>query len=231
MTKKVLVIAAHPDDEVLGCGATMAKHVQNGDEVNVMILAEGITSRDRVRLREENDHILVRLKEESMKANRILGVSSLSFGVFPDNRMDSVDLLDVVKVIEEKITEVNPDIVYTHFYGDVNIDHCIVHRATITACRPLPGVKNRTVLFFEIASSTEWQAAGEHLRFSPNWYVDVSETINLKLEALQVYEMEMRDWPHARSIESLKHLAHWRGANIGVQAAEAFILGRHIVGG
>jgi len=229
--KRVLVIAAHPDDEVLGCAATMAKHVQNGDEVHVAILVEGITSRDKVRNREQHDKQLLELQQSANKANKILGVSTVIFGTFPDNRMDSVDLLDVVKVIEDLIEKFNPDVVYTHHHGDVNIDHQIVNRAVITACRPLPGVKCKTILFFEVASSTEWQISSSSSSFSPNWFVDVSETMQLKMKALQAYQSEMRTWPHARSLDAVAYLAKWRGATIGVQAAEAFSLGRHICGG
>lgn len=229
IAKKVLVIAAHPDDEVLGCGATMAKHVQNGDEVNVAILVEGITSRDTVRDRDKKHKQLLELQQSSKMANAILGVSTVIFGEFPDNRMDSLNLLDVVKVVEELIEKVNPDVVYTHYHGDLNIDHQIVNRAVITACRPIPGQKKRTILFFEVNSSTEWQISSSV--FSPNWFVDVSKTLQLKKRALQAYKSEMRDWPHARSIESIEYLAKWRGATIGVEAAEAFSLGRHVIGG
>jgi len=231
MNKKILVVVAHPDDEVLGCGATMAKHVQNGDEVHVAILVEGITSRDKVRNREQYNKQLLELQQSARQANDILGVSTVTFGEFPDNRMDSLDLLDVIKVIEELIEKFNLDIVYTHHYGDVNIDHQIVNQAVITACRPLPGVKFKTILFFEVASSTEWQISNFNSSFNPNWFVDVSGMMQLKRKALEAYQSEMREWPHARSINAVEYLAKWRGATIGVEAAETFSLGRHICGG
>ncbi|MGM8366487.1 PIG-L deacetylase family protein [Virgibacillus sp. W0181] len=229
MTQTVLVIAAHPDDEVLGCGGTMAKHIQNGDNVHSIILAEGITSRDRSRDRETNSERLSELGKAAQKANDILGVNSLKLYDFPDNRMDSLDRLDIVKVIEDIVNEVKPDILYTHHIGDVNIDHRRIHEAVITACRPIPGnhlVKE--LLFFETASSTEWMTPGSAPTFSPNWYVDITETLSLKLRSLEAYDYEMREWPHARSVTALEHLARWRGANIGVEAAESFILGRKI---
>ncbi|WP_378950613.1 PIG-L deacetylase family protein [Pelosinus sp. sgz500959] len=229
--KKILVIAAHPDDEVLGCGATMAKHVQAGDKVDVVILGEGITSRDNIRNREQHSKLFLELQQSAKRANDILGVSTVTFGTFPDNRMDSLDLLDVVKTIEFFIEKFNPDIVYTHHHGDVNVDHQIVNRAVITACRPLPGVKFKTILFFEVASSTEWQVPSLNSSFNPNWFVDVSDTVQLKRKALQAYQSEMREWPHPRSINAVEYLAKWRGATIGVEAAEAFSLGRHICGG
>lgn len=229
MSQKVLVVAAHPDDEILGCGGTIAKHVKKGDKVHCIILAEGITSRDKIRNRELHQKELTELGVAAQKANQILGVHTLRLLDFPDNRMDSVDRLDIIKVVEDLINEFKPDIVYTHHIGDVNIDHRRIHEAVITACRPIPGnhfVKQ--ILFFETASSTEWMTPGSAPAFSPNWYVDISETLELKLDALRAYECEMREWPHARSVEALKYLAHWRGANIGVHAAEAFILGRNI---
>lgn len=229
MSQNVLVIAAHPDDEILGCGGTIAKHVKKGDKVHCIILAEGITSRDKIRNRELHQRELTELGIAAQKANQILGVHTLRLLDFPDNRMDSIDRLDIIKVVEDLINEFKPDIVYTHHIGDVNIDHRRIHEAVITACRPIPGnhfVKQ--ILFFETASSTEWMTPGSAPAFSPNWYVDISETLELKLDALRAYECEMREWPHARSVEALKYLAHWRGANIGVHAAEAFILGRNI---
>ncbi|WP_017185621.1 PIG-L deacetylase family protein [Alkalibacillus haloalkaliphilus] len=229
MSRNILVIAAHPDDEVLGCGGTMAKHAQRGDRVYSAILAEGITSRDKNRNREKHTEQLSELEKAAHKANDVLGVCSLQLFDFPDNRMDSLDRLDIVKVVEDLINQVKPDIVYTHHSGDVNIDHRRIHEAVITACRPIPGnhlVKQ--ILFFEVASSTEWMTANTAPAFHPNWYVDISDTLQLKLDSLKAYEYEMRDWPHARSMKALEHLAKWRGANIGVEAAEAFILGRNI---
>jgi len=226
---KILVFAAHPDDEVLGCGATIAKHVKKGDEVNVVILAEGITSRDNKRDMIKSKAMLTELAIIAQKANKLLGVNSLIMHNFPDNRMDSLDLLDVIKVVENFITKFKPDIIYTHHIGDVNIDHQIVHKAVITACRPVPNFCVKRILFFEVASSTEWQTFGSNIVFYPNWFVEVSGFLELKLKALEVYKCEMRDYPHSRSIKALEYLAKWRGASVGVNAAEAFILGRNLI--
>jgi N-acetylglucosamine malate deacetylase 1 len=226
---KILVIAAHPDDEILGCGATMAKHVKNGDQVYVAILAEGITSRDKTRNRSNKEKELSLLAEEANKANEVIGVSELKLFDFPDNRMDSIDLLDIIKVVEELIETYKPDIIYTHHIGDVNIDHQRIHQAVITACRPIPNKhKIKQLLFFEVLSSTEWQPV-EGTPFNPNWFVDVTETMDAKLEALKIYNHEMRNWPHSRSIKATQHLAGLRGASIGIEAAEAFMLGRNIL--
>lgn len=225
---KVLIIAAHPDDEVLGCGGTIARHVQNRDEVHVLILAEGLTSRDKERERDKRADELSALAQAAREAGRILGVRSVELRDFPDNRMDAVDLLDIVKVIEVAIEQYKPDAVYTHHAGDVNIDHRIVHQAVVTVCRPLPGQCVKTLLFFEVTSSTEWQIPGSAPAFLPNWFVDVSDTIDLKLQALEAYRGEMRDWPHPRSFKAVEHLARWRGASAGFEAAEGFMLGRRL---
>jgi LmbE family N-acetylglucosaminyl deacetylase len=228
MKKSVLVVAAHPDDEVLGCGATMALHKRRGDRVHVLILAEGLTSRDPERNRNRQSAGLQALAQSARKANKILGVQSLTLGSFPDNRMDSIDRLDVIKAIEASIAKVKPSVVYSHHAGDVNIDHRIVHDAVVAACRPQPGHPVKQMLFFEVASSTEWRPPKSAVAFQPNWFVDVSSTLQKKLTALNAYKTEMRSWPHARSIKALEHLARWRGASIGTSAAEAFILGRRI---
>lgn len=228
--KKVIVIAAHPDDEVLGCGGTMARHVIQGDEVKSIILAEGITSRDLTRNRDIHNQEFEILHKAALKANEILGVNNVQLLDFPDNRMDGLDLLDIVKKVEEIINEYKPDVIYTHHIGDVNIDHQQIHRAVLTAVRPIPGNHRvQDLLFFETASSTEWMTRGSAPSFQPDWYVNISETLDKKLKALEAYEYEMRDWPHARSIKALEHLSRWRGSNIGVEAAEAFMLGRKII--
>lgn len=227
--KTILVIAAHPDDEVLGCGATIAKHVQLGDKVHVVILAEGATSRDERRDRSQRSTELSQLAEAAHRAKEILGVASLTLHDFPDNRMDSVDLLDIVKIVESSMEKVSPDIVYTHHAGDMNIDHRCTHEAVVTACRPHPQQSVSTLLFFEVPSSTEWQLPGSGQPFIPNWFVDISDTLAKKLKALEAYESEMRPWPHSRSYKAVEALARWRGASVGVEAAETFLVGRNLV--
>lgn len=225
--RSIGVIAAHPDDEILGCGATIAKHVAQGDRVHVLIMAEGLTSRDNERQRARHQAELNELAQAAQRANDIIGVQSLKLLDFPDNRMDGIELLDVVKAIEAFIGEYRCERIYTHHAMDVNIDHRIVHHAVLTACRPVPGQCVRELLCFEVPSSTEWQSPlGQ--TFSPNWYEDVSDFYSKKYEALQHYEMEMRSWPHSRSIKAVECLARWRGANVGCDYAEAFELVRCI---
>ncbi len=226
---KILVVAAHPDDEVLGCGGSMAKWSQDGHEVHVVILAEGVTSRDVLRNCEYRTEELSILKQAAHETGKILGVASVSVLDLPDNRMDSLNRLDVIKRIEQEIERVKPEMVVTHHAGDVNIDHRITHEAVVTACRPLPRHSVRRIQSFETPSSTEWQPPGSAPVFQPTCYVDITQTLDLKIKALEVYLSEMRAWPHARSLKAVEHLARWRGASVGCEAAEAFQLMREVL--
>lgn len=229
MSKRICVIAAHPDDEVLGCGGTMSMHHDAGDEVQVLIMAEGLTSREDSRDAVRNRKALDELKNTAIRANSLLGVTNVEFGGFPDNRMDGCDRLDIVKTVEDYLARLQPDIIYTHFSSDLNVDHRRVHEAVITAVRPIPGQTVQSLRFFEVPSSTEWQMPDRASNFAPNWFQNISDSLGRKIEALNEYQCEMRDWPHARSIEAVTHLAHWRGATVGVEAAEAFVLGRQLI--
>lgn len=222
----ILVIAAHPDDEVLGCGGAIARHALAGDSVRVVIMAEGVTSRTAPTAQSE---VLGQLKVAATKANQILGANELIMEGLPDNRIDSMDRLAVIQRVEAHIERWQPSIVYTHHVGDVNVDHQLVHHAVVTACRPQPLCCVERLLFFEVASSTEWQPPGSGVPFQPNWFVDITETLDAKLAALDAYRVEMREWPHPRSLRAVEHMARWRGASVGVTAAEAFSLGRQIL--
>jgi len=224
----VLVVAAHPDDEVLGCGGTIARHADAGDQVQVLIVAEGATSRQQQYDRSQADDELFALAQAAQQAGVILGAQDVELLDFPDNRLDSLDRLDLVKQIEERIARHQPQVVYLHHAGDVNVDHRRLHEAVVTACRPTPSQPVRRLLSFEVASSTEWQPPGSAPAFQPNWFVDISAQWPRKREALAAYASEMRPWPHARSVEALEHLARWRGAQVGLEAAEAFCLLRQL---
>ena len=224
----ILVVAAHPDDEVLGCGASIAKWTEAGNEVHVLILAEGATSRDAVRNPGNRIDELSALAKAAHSSGDLLGVTSVRLLNFPDNRMDSVDRLEVIKIVEEQIELIKPETIVTHHSGDINIDHQITHQAVVTACRPQPRESVRRLLSFEVPSSTEWQPPSSALAFQPNWFEDVSGTINCKLQALEVYFAEMRPWPHSRSLQAVEHLARWRGSSVGYEAAEAFMLLREL---
>jgi N-acetylglucosamine malate deacetylase 1 len=218
----ILVISAHPDDEVLGCGASIAKWSEAGEVVHILIMAEGATSRDVARDVDAKNEELSLLVRSAQQAGKILGAASVKLLGFPDNR------LDVVKAVEAQIEQLQPHTVVTHHCGDVNIDHWITHEAVVTACRPQPDHPVRRLLSFEVPSSTEWQPPSSKVAFQPNWFEDVSETLDRKIKALKVYKSEMREWPHARSVQSVEHLARWRGSSVGCDAAEAFILLREL---
>jgi len=228
MNKSVLVVVAHPDDEILGCGASIAKWSALGYLVHIVIMAEGATSRSLQRDRGAKNKELSILSKSAYRAGRVLRVSSLKLLKAPDNRMDSLDLLDVVKLIEKEIDRLKPYTVVTHHGGDLNIDHRVVHEAVITACRPQPNFYVRRLLAFETVSSTEWTPPGFYSNFSPNYFEDVSGFIELKLNALSEYKSEMKEWPHPRSLDNVKNLAKLRGSSVGVESAEAFILLREL---
>lgn len=229
MSNRILVVAAHPDDEVLGCGGTICRHVQQGDEVHLVILAEGITSRGSRQSVSNQTKELDELDVAAHKASAILGCASLNLLKLPDNRMDSLDLLSIIKSVEAQIGNINPQLIYTHHWGDLNIDHRLTHEAVVTACRPVPSLNSKTVLFFEVPSSTSWQMKGGRQEFSPNWFVDISGTLDTKMAALAAYGVELREWPHARSLPAVESMARFRGSSVGLEAAEAFVLGRKII--
>jgi LmbE family N-acetylglucosaminyl deacetylase len=229
MADSVLVVAAHPDDEVLGCGGTIGRHADAGDQVKVLIVAEGATSRQEQRDRLQAGEELSALAQAAHTAGSILGAAGVELLDLPDNRLDSLDRLDLIKHIEQHIHRHQPQVVYVHHAGDVNVDHRRLHEAVVTACRPTPGHPVRRLISFEVASSSEWQPPGSAPAFQPNWFVDISDQWQRKREALLAYSSEMRPWPHARSLEALEHLARWRGAQVGVEAAEAFCLLRQLV--
>jgi len=216
MSKSILVVAAHADDEVLGCGGAIARHVAEGDVVHVVFMADGVGSRGN-----EQSAELMRRNQARDAALKILGVTDWYALDFPDNRMDSVPLLDVVQSLEPIVRKIQPERVYTHHHGDLNVDHRVTHQAVLTACRPLPGSSVREILAFEVMSSTEWATPGL-ASFAPNAFVDISAYLPKKLEALAAYELEMRPAPHSRSVGHVEVLARHRGNSVGVEAAEGF---------
>lgn len=228
MSRKVLVLAAHPDDEVLGVGGTIARHVARGDRVEVVIAAEGVTSRRNVRDPVAQASEIEALRSAARRAAAALRCEGPRFLGFPDNRCDGVELLDIVKAIESVIADCQPDTVYVHHCGDVNVDHRKLHEAALAACRPQPGCKVTRLLSFETPSSTEWAAAGNLPPFVPTVFVDIAHHWEAKRAALRAYEGELRPWPHPRSIAAIEHLGRWRGASAGLEMAEAFVLLRGI---
>jgi len=221
MSKTILVIAAHSDDEAIGCSGTMAKHITAGDRVHVLFMTNGVGSRDDDLAKAEER------ENYAFKAMKILNVSSMQNLDFPDNRMDTVALLEVTQAIETKINELQPEIIYTHHIGDLNIDHQITHKAVMTACRPQPDYCVKEIYAFEVLSSTEWQSPGL-MPFMPNVFIDISEQIEIKKQVLEVYSQEMREPPHTRSIENIIRLNVMRGNHAGYKYAESFVLLRFL---
>ena len=224
---RILVVAAHPDDEVLGCGGTIAKHVLHGEEVYCLILGEGITSRQTQRGLASSAEIK-QLRLSSERAASILGIRKVFFRNFPDQCLDTVPLLEIVKDVEEVKEELKPDIIYTHNQSDLNIDHQITFKAVLTACRPVKDETVRLIYSFEVPSSTEWSSPDAHPHFVPNVFVDISDTFSKKVEALKAYQGEIREYPHPRSLEALEIIAKRWGINVGIGLAEAFRLIRWI---
>lgn len=225
----VLVVVSHPDDEVLGCGGTMAKHIQHGDDVHVLILGEGMTSRADSREAGLKEYDIRTLNKATEEAMQVLGVHHIYSEILPDNRFDEVALLDIVKIVERVLADVHPQIIYTHYSGDLNIDHRRTFQAVLTACRPQPGRSVREIFSCEVLSSTEWAEPRPDQAFIPNTFVDISDTLELKMKAMASYKTELREWPHTRSLKAIEHLARWRGTCVGVEAAEGFMQIRRIV--
>lgn len=223
-SKNALVVVAHPDDEVLGCGGMIAKLSKQGTKVNILFISDGLSSRKMSKFKFAKE---IRLRRAACrKACKILGAKPPIFHEFPDNQLDIIPLLKIVNLVDSSITRFQPNIILTHCANDLNIDHHIVNKAVTTACRPQKNNPVKTLLFFEVPSSTEWQITTKKQAFIPNWYEDITNTISYKIKALKKYKTELRKWPHPRSIKGVRALAEWRGASSGYKAAEAFVLGR-----
>lgn len=217
----VLVVAAHPDDEVLGCGGTIARLAKEGCDVYIGILGEGITSR-YARREQANRSLVEDLHARSRRAGELLGAKDLFLQSLPDNRFDTVALLDIVKIIEEWIDKLQPEVIYTQHGGDLNIDHALVYRATLTATRPLAGSPVKELYAYEVPSSTEWAFSQFQPPFQPNVFVDISSTLDVKIQAMRLYDDEIRRFPHPRSPEALEAIARRWGSVAGFECVEAF---------
>ena len=225
---KVLVIAAHPDDEVLGVGGTIVKYTSKGIDVSLLIVTDGSTSqyRDAPNLRE----IIEEKKLETRKAADILGIKNIFYGNLPDMKLDTVPHIEINKVIENVIDIVKPTIVFTHFGGDVNKDHQMVYESTLVACRPVSDQVVKKIFLYSVPSSTEWNIQASHTAFMPNWCENIEGDFSeKKYAAMKCYEEELRDYPHPRSIEYLKNVDTSEGNRVGRISAESFMLVRNIV--
>lgn len=217
---RVLVIAPHPDDEVLGCGGTMAKHAIRGDEVYLCVVTKAYTP-------DWSEEFLKERPKEIVKANEILGIKKTYFLYFPTVKLDTVPRKELNDSIFKIVEKVKPEIVYIPHRGDLNNDHRLVFEAALVAVRPVSDHRVRKVLSYETLSETEWGLPSES--FIPNVYVDISNTIETKIEAMRAYKSEIRPCPSSRSIEMIEILARKRGSEAGIKFAEAFMLIREIV--
>lgn len=225
-----MIVVAHPDDELLGLGATMNKLVAAyGVTTHVVILGEGITSRSDQRDADAWKAELETHRKNIHAAKDCIGYHSVSIYDFPDNRFDDVNLLDIVKVVEKEKQQFNPEIIFTHHGGDLNIDHQRTFEAVVTAIRPMDHENVKMLITFETPSGTEWRAGTDPRHFIPNLFIEVSEkNVDTKSKAMESYEFEKRKYPHPRSPEALKIQAQRWGVAIGRPYAEAFTLVRCI---
>lgn len=225
----ILVVAAHPDDEVLGCGGTICRHVAQGDEVAVLFLSEGVSSRgDEESAKDWTPEIMER-EAFAHRACQAMGAGIAGFLRYRNLRMSESSMLILVKKILQVIHDVRPETVYTHAGGDLNSDHRIAHEAVVTACRPVADMPVRNIYAFEVPSSTEWAFGAIGKKFFPTRFVDIRDFFDRKLGAVACYDFEMRPFPHPRSRENIQALARVRGMAVGLEAAEAFVVVREVV--
>lgn len=215
MPPRVLIVAAHADDEVLGCFGTVAKLIDEGYEAYTLILGEGKSAREESALAEAQSE----LSDEMQRANALIGIKEIFTCRFRDNRFDSHDLLDIIKEVERVKELIKPQIIFTHSANDLNIDHRITAEAVLTATRPMQNECVKTIFAFEVLSSSEWNFGKA---FTPDTYFDISATIQKKIEAMRCYASELRQAPHPRSLEGIRTLAAYRGMQVGYSHAEAF---------
>lgn len=225
--KNVLVFAAHPDDELLGLGGTVRRLANEGATVRAVIMAEGLTSRAENRSIVDRAE-LMKLQADARKAAEVVGYTSIEFCGLPDNRMDGMELLDVIKIVTKYVERYQPDTIFTHHHGDLNIDHRITCEAVLTACRPVGACGVKRIYAFETPSSTEWNFNYPE-PFTPNVFFDISDTIEAKIEGMSCYSTESAGYPHPRSPEALRSLGQYRGSIAGYGAAEAFMVLRECV--
>jgi len=223
MTKKILVIGAHPDDETFGMGGTILRYTSNNYVVHVLIVTDGSSSQYKNSL-----DMIKKKKLEAKKAMQVLGVKNIEFNTLPDMKLDTIPHVDINKILEKKIQEFRPDIVYTHHWGDINKDHRMVFESTLVATRPTPSQKVKKIYTYETPSSTEWQAPVIYDAFIPDTYVDIYNFLEKKMRAIRYYKSEIRKYPHPRSIKAVKIYNKKNGISVGKMAVERFKLVREV---
>lgn len=219
----ILVIAAHPDDEVYGMGGTIAKFSKQGHDVYTLIITEGCSSQYK-----GNKKIIDIKKDEAIESNKILGVKKVFFGDLPDMMLDSLPHINVNKIIEDVIDKIRPDVVYTHHYGDINKDHQLVYQSTMVAVRPTFTQCVKKVISYQVPSSTEWSEQISTNQFLSNIYIQIDEEVEQKEHAIKIYNTELREYPHPRSLQYVKIWDELTGLKVGIKRAEAFHLVRSI---
>lgn len=215
---RVLVICAHPDDETLGLGGTIVKHSKKGDRIFCLTFADGETARN------VSITNIKKRQKQAIAAYKLLGINDYDFLGYPDQSLDKIRLLELAQKIEKLLKKWKPNIVYTHFNGDVNQDHQQVFEATLIATRPIPNSKIKRLICYETPSSTEWGTE----KFTPNLFVDIDKYLKTKLKAFNKYKGEVNTFPHPRSKESLIVRAKYWGTTVGLRNAEALLILREI---
>lgn len=228
--KKILVVSAHPDDEIIGMGGTL-KNLSQNSKINIIFLADGITARKAAgHVNKTNYEITEEIKNKMKKeikirkkhaknALKVLGVSNMKFLDMPDNELDTLPFLKIVKEVEKEIESFKPEIIFTHHHNDLNIDHRLAYEACITASRPIFGSSIKALISFEAISSTDWR---KPYKFNPNLFIDISNELKFKLKALKEYKNEIQKFPHPRSTEAIEANARRWGSLSGSKASEAF---------
>ena len=227
-SKNILVVASHPDDELLGCGGTLLYYRNKGYKVQVIFMSDGESSR---KPNDKKNLILIKKREKQAKlVSKKCRFLPPIFKSYPDNKLDTLPFLDLVKAIEKEIQKFKPTIIFTHFENDLNIDHQLTFKAVVTATRPLSKTFVKKIYSFEIPSSTEFNLSQNKKKiFNPNNFVDIDKYLNEKISTLKIYKSELRSWPHPRSLKAIKNLAKYRGSQIGVKHAEAFAMLRELI--
>lgn len=221
--KSILVVVAHPDDETIGMGGTIARHVHEGHKVFAISMTNGVGSRETTKTEEIHARF-----DSANSAAEILGFTWLGHADFPDNALDSAPLLEIAKFIEKFKKKEKFDLVYTHSTADLNVDHRIVCQAVLTAFRPQPNEYWSEIRVFETSSATDYGHLSISRPFLPNVFVNIERYWDKKSKALEAYKSELRDYPHSRSKAGLECLARVRGSSVGVMMAEAFEIVRKI---
>lgn len=225
--ERVLIVVAHPDDEVLGMGGTIAKLTIKGIEVHLLIVTDGSSSqyKDSANLKQ----IILDKKNETNNAAEALGIKSVIYGGLPDMRLDAIPHTDINNVIEKAVDSIRPDTVFTHFWGDVNKDHQAVYESTLIAVRPQAGQIVKELYCYSVPSSTEWNPCKADSMFMPNVYVEIEDYKEQKYEAMVAYATELRNYPHPRSVQHLRELDIAVGLQVGLKATESFVCLRKVM--